>query len=442
MAAPLSKPCACLRRLVIIACMYLVLAMAAAGTAHATEPPVPKITVVSPDHGPRSGGNTVVIAGAHFTGATAVQFGWGHESTSFTVDSDSEITAVAPPRGWPGEGRDLVEVSVSGPGGTSLETPADLYGYAPVIDRIKPDYGPAVGGTAVTLFGYGLEETTAVDFGSVPAESFTINPDGSITAVSPPEVPGETIVPIAATTPEGVTEDFLQQETNPTNFFTYGPTVTSMTPDEGPEAGGTKVVIRGTGFASPEFRCFCAFPFLYSVSFGSSKLRCGVPMGTAAPICAPVEFEVLSDHEIIATTPPGSGTVGVALDTFGGTSPANPAVQFSYTGVPPPGEEPPLRLLMSCVVSTRAKTKAVGFCSSHSFTAEEESSLPTGLVRVSLHRGRTLYATGSARVHRQTAHLFLKPVRPVKGGRYELVLSHPATNGGRRWSRREVVVLH
>lgn len=444
--APPGDPCACLRRLLLAACVPLVLAMAAAGAARAAEPPVPEVTAVSPDHGPRSGGNTVVITGANFTGATAVQFGWGHEAMSFTVASDNEITAVAPPRAWSGEGQDVVDISVTGPGGMSLETPVDLYGYAPVINRIQPDHGPAVGGAAVTLLGHGLEETTAVEFGSVPAESFTVNPDGSVTAVSPPRQPGETIVPITATTPEGVTEDFWRQEVEPANYFTYGPTVTQVIPNLGPEAGtGTEVTILGTGFASPLFRCFCAFPFVYSVSFGSSTLDCGSPQSSAGIPCSPVDFEVISDHEITAIVPPGYGTVDVSVWTDGGKSPASPEAQFTYPpDRSPPGgsEEPPLLELMSCVVSAKTETKAAGFCSSRSFTPEEEPTLPSGPVTVSLYRGKTLYATGTARVRHRTTHLFLEPVRPVKGGRYKLVLSHPAADGGKRWSRRELVVLH
>jgi hypothetical protein len=414
------------------------------GIARGSEPVAPQTTGVSPDHGPRTGGNTVVITGVNFTGATAVNFGsW--EAENFTVDSDSEITAVAPPERWPGEEGAVVDVSVSGPNGMSSWSPAARYGYAPVIDRIKPAYGPALGGTAVTLFGYGLEEATAVDFGAVPAESFTVNPDGSITAVSPPRQPGGTIVPVTATTPEGITEDFLRQEVEPANYFTYGPTVTQVIPNLGPEAGaGTEVTILGTGFASPLFRCLCAFPFTYSLSFGSSTLDCGLPQSTGGFPCAPVEFEVISDHEITATVPPGHGTVSVAVETRGGISPPNPEAQFTYPPdrSPPDTEEPPLQLLMSCVVSKHAGGRAAGFCSSRSFTVEEETALPAGPVRVSLRRGKALYATGTARVHRQTTHLFLKPVRPVRGGRYELVLSRPATDHSRRWSRRESVVLH
>lgn len=58
--------------------------------------PPPSIASMSPDMGPTTGGTTVVITGTDFEGASAVTFG-GIPATSFVVDSESQITAVAPP---------------------------------------------------------------------------------------------------------------------------------------------------------------------------------------------------------------------------------------------------------------------------------------------------------------------------------------------------------
>ena len=63
------------------------------GTA---SPPV--VTSVAPFVGPTTGGITVVINGANFLGVTGpagVKFG-GNNATSYTVDSDTKITAVLP----------------------------------------------------------------------------------------------------------------------------------------------------------------------------------------------------------------------------------------------------------------------------------------------------------------------------------------------------------
>jgi hypothetical protein len=57
----------------------------------------PFIARLDPNTGPVVGGTSVVITGRNFTGATAVMFG-ANAATSFTVDSDTQITAVSPPQ--------------------------------------------------------------------------------------------------------------------------------------------------------------------------------------------------------------------------------------------------------------------------------------------------------------------------------------------------------
>jgi len=58
----------------------------------------PVITGLSPENGPAAGGTSVAISGRNFTGATSLIFG-ANPATPFTVDSDSQITAVSPPQG-------------------------------------------------------------------------------------------------------------------------------------------------------------------------------------------------------------------------------------------------------------------------------------------------------------------------------------------------------
>jgi len=83
------------------------------------------------------------------------------------------------------------------------------------------------------------------------------------------------------------------------------PTVTSITPSSGPTAGGTSVKIKGKGFLA-----------------GST-----VTIGSAAS-----EVEFVSEEEITAKTPPGSGTQEVVVTDAGGTS--TPGPFYSY--IPPP----------------------------------------------------------------------------------------------------------
>ena len=73
-----------------------------AGPTPASAPPYaasgaqPRVASVSPVEGPATGGNTVVIRGAGFTGTTAVRFG-SVRSAHVVAISDFEIRAVVPP---------------------------------------------------------------------------------------------------------------------------------------------------------------------------------------------------------------------------------------------------------------------------------------------------------------------------------------------------------
>ena len=53
----------------------------------------PIITSVSPNQGSQGQTLSVTVAGTNFTGAKGVSFGSGIDVTSFTVDSDTQITA-------------------------------------------------------------------------------------------------------------------------------------------------------------------------------------------------------------------------------------------------------------------------------------------------------------------------------------------------------------
>ncbi len=75
--------------------------------------------------------------------------------------------------------------------------------FLPGISSVAPASGGIGGGTPVTIAGHDFSDATAVSFGEVPASSYTVNSDGSITAVSPPESPG--VVDVRVTTPAGQT---------------------------------------------------------------------------------------------------------------------------------------------------------------------------------------------------------------------------------------------
>ena len=164
---------------------------------HFTYVDAPAVSSVTPTSGPAAGGTTTTITGSGFTGATAVSFG-STAATSFTVDSDTQITAVSP-AGTAG----AVDVTVTTPYGQSLPDGGGEFTYVALgeVTGVTPSAGPTAGGTTVTLTGSGFTGATAVHFGSTAATSFTVDSDTQITAASPPGTAGA--VDVTVTTVSG-----------------------------------------------------------------------------------------------------------------------------------------------------------------------------------------------------------------------------------------------
>ncbi len=113
-------------------------------------------------------------------------------------------------------------------------------GLLPSVSKIKPKKGSSAGGTTVTIHGDNLLGATEVKFGETGTTEITSDSAESLTVVSPE---GVGTVDVTVTTGNG--------ESTPTSadLFTYGsPTITAVSPNHGPVAGGTDVTVTGTGF--------------------------------------------------------------------------------------------------------------------------------------------------------------------------------------------------
>jgi hypothetical protein len=261
----------------------------------------PAVSGISPTSGPQGGGTSVTITGTRLTGATAVKFG-SNDATSFSVDSDTQITATSPSSFAPG----AVHVTVGTGEGTSFSTSADQFTYLgpPVITSLSPNTGGRAGGTSVTITGTGFTGATAVKFGGASASTFSVDSDTQITVTSP-AAPFSSSVHVTVTTPNGTSG------ISSGDVFTYvGPAVSGISPTSGPQGGGTTVTITGTRLTGAT-----------AVKFGSN---------------AATSFSVDSDTQITATSPSSfaPGTVHVTVVTGEGTSFSTSADQFTYVAPP------------------------------------------------------------------------------------------------------------
>ena len=101
----------------------------------------PTISALAPARGTTGGGTNVTITGTGFTGSTAVTFA-GVPATSFTVDSDTRITAITPAGASAGD----VDIAVSTGGGTTVLASGYRYEASSSIAAPAPDAGAAPGG--------------------------------------------------------------------------------------------------------------------------------------------------------------------------------------------------------------------------------------------------------------------------------------------------------
>ncbi len=107
--------------------------------------PPPTVTAVNPSSGPAAGNTTVTITGTNFTGTTAVSFGLA-AALSYSIDSATQITAVAPPHA---AGPVDVRIRWLGPK-TSATSSADQFAYLPALQLTWAPPSPSTYGTALT----------------------------------------------------------------------------------------------------------------------------------------------------------------------------------------------------------------------------------------------------------------------------------------------------
>ncbi|WP_328730955.1 Ig-like domain repeat protein [Streptomyces caniferus] len=281
-------------------------------------PGLQSLSGIFPDQGSYRGGTLVTIVGRHFTGATAVYFG-ARRAAAFSVLDDRTIVAVTP------SGSGAVPVTVTTPGG-SARIGYFSYLYWPVISRLIPSAGPVGGGNVVELVGANLNTALLVHFGDAIAFPTAVS-EGQLLVTAPP-VAGPGTVPVYVTTIGGVSNQLP---------YTYAavPSVTGVSPSTGPIAGGTTLVVSGTGLSRVTSVTVGGVPAVSFRAYSDTLLVVVTPPGTPGPA------------DLVITTPGGSVTVSggfgyqapteTAVSSAPAPSAVGEAVTFTavVTGVPP-----------------------------------------------------------------------------------------------------------
>jgi len=270
---------------------------------------LPKITSFTPASG--AVGAVVIISGTTFDGVTEVSF--NGMSADFTVDSNTQITAVAP------AGATTGKITVTTTLGTA--TSAGNFNVLPKITSFTPASGAV--GAVVIISGTTFDGAMDVSFNGVSAE-FTADSGTQITAV----------VPAGATTGKITVTTLLGTATSAGNFNVL-PKITSFTPTSA--AVGATVTIEGTTFTGATSVKFNGVSGSFTVASASlitavvpagatsGKIELTTPAGTDT---SSADFLVLPK---ITSFSPASGVAG-AVVTIEGTT-FDGATEVSFNGV-------------------------------------------------------------------------------------------------------------
>lgn len=148
---------------------------------------------------------------------------------------------------------------------------------APVVNVVRPNSGPASGGTVVTLFGAFFQSGVTVSFGGTASPTVSVIGPSQIAAVTPAHAVGT--VDIVVTNTNGGTATVAGGF-----IYTSVPTVTAVSPGVGSIVGGTSVTITGTGFQAGATVTFGGLPASNVSVPSGAQINAITPAHTAGPV--------------------------------------------------------------------------------------------------------------------------------------------------------------
>ena len=241
--------------------------------------PAPTLAWIKPAIGPAAGGTLAWLSGTGFQ-AGALIFVAGRPGADVVVSGAGTAT-FRTPKGQPG----AADVAIVNPDGQQASLAGAFAFTSGTTPSIKltgalPTQGSVAGGTVVTVSGTGFVPGTTAFVDGVPAATKLTSPN-AIELTTPAHGPG--LADIQVTAPDGWTATLEDAY----NFILQAPFIAGITPDFGPPAGGTQILITGKGFHA------------------QAKVTVGD---------VPAQVLAASDGQITAVTPPGAlGVVAVAV---------------------------------------------------------------------------------------------------------------------------------
>ena len=248
----------------------------------------PTITSFAPTSGVQL--TSVVLTGTDFSNASMVNF--NGTSASFTINSNTQITALLPATATSG----LISVSNTVGTATSVGSFTVIPGPpAPAFSGFTPNNGPV--GTSVVITGTNFSNVSSVKFNAVSA-THTVNSPTQITTTVPA---GATTGPIAVTTSSGTAA-------SPTNFTVLSGSGAPVISSASAASGTINSAITPYQIASSNL----------PTSFSATNLPSGLSINSAG---------------LISGTPSASGTILSTISATNAYGTGSAALTFTISSI-------------------------------------------------------------------------------------------------------------
>ncbi|MEC7276813.1 MAG: IPT/TIG domain-containing protein [Bdellovibrionota bacterium] len=230
----------------------------------------PSIASVTPNAGAVAGTYTIRVLGADFLTGATVSIG-STLCSSTTFINSGELQCVVPPSG----SATNANVVVTNPDSqTDTLTNGFSYTNPPTIASISPAIGDDGGTTDITITGSNFYSSATVTIGALACGSVVVNSSTEITCRPPAQAAGTYNVTVTNADGGG-------QNVTATGAYRYlvAPTVSSVSPDFGPNTGGTSITVTGTNFFNGA-QVYIGSNLCNNIVFVSSTtITCDTPSG-------------------------------------------------------------------------------------------------------------------------------------------------------------------
>ena len=337
---------------------------------------VPTVTSVSPNNGPVAGGTAVTITGANLASGAAVTFG-SAAATNVAVVNSTTITATTPAGS---AGAVTVTVTVNSQSGSLAN--GFTYIAPPTVTAINPNTGTTAGGTAVTITGTNFATGATVTFGGTAATNVAVVNSATITATTPAGSAGA--VTVTVTNPGSLSGSL-------TNGYTYvvGPTVTSVSPNNGPTAGGTAVTITGTNFAAGATVTLGGTAATNVVVVNSTTIAATTPARSAGAVTVTVTVNSQSGSLTNGFTYNGAVTITLVQGNSAVPQSSQTTVNVTFTAAQAAGD---LNVVVAGWSNTTSTVSAVTDNHGNTYTLAVGPTVQAGIASQSIYYAKNIAA--------------------------------------------------